>query len=669
MLTDRRVVALIISFAMLASTFYVGPAFAAENTDSTDSDVNAEYTVPEEGLQEEPAGDGEEVLEPEEGPDQDAQGMEESTEPETEPEAEPEAEETEAVQEETEAEDPTVQLMASAKSRQTIRVVVALSSTKRVLLKPDASGTYTLKTSVSKIRNSKKIRIMISNPAECPLTYSKQSVASNIGGSFLDTSFVGCTINSPGKIKLMSDTMEEAGVEMVEAEPILEGEGGEGGEEPGSGDEPGVEPGDEPGGGDEPGVEPGGGDDPDPGQDEPVIGPDDVQVTEVAVRVNGTGEAKFYFSAKAGTDFTSAKGRIVIKQTRPTSVLSRTAKVRTKTGKPKTIPRKYKERYFKIVKKGDNEKALYKYRKVTAPFEIKRASGISESGYRANQGGGTDGTYSYNCLCKIGSKTYVKIVKTRLRDMKVVKVSKDLKLNHANDVTYDPVHKRLVVTHNDVKRKRVTFVNTRTLKSMGYKDIKIPSTLKGATKKQLSAIKGFASVTYMRGGKYAGNYIGVISGNHNFLVLNKKFKPIEYITVDKKINGAQIYYQGADNIGDKLYIAVYPRKKSRRDFIVAYDMDGNFLGKINLRKGYETENIFHTKKYMYMTLYKPVTKVWYTAEPVEKKVKLTKKERLLAKKNKDGKKPKYKTVIKIVKVKHTKSVKRSFIFRMNKVTL
>ncbi len=646
-LTDKRVVALIISFAMLASTLYAGPAFAVENTDSAESDVNAEYTVPEEGLQEEPAGNGEEVLEPEVEPDQDAQGMEESTEPETEPAAETEAEEPEAVQDETAAEDPTVQLMATAKSRQTIRVVVALTSTKRVLLKPDANGTYTLKTSISKIRNSKKIRIMISNPAECPLTYSRQSVASNKGGSFLDTSFVGCTINSPGKIKLMSDTMEEAGVQMFEAEPILEGETGNG--EPGNGEEP--------------------GDDPDPGQDEPVIGPDDVQVTEVAVKVNGTGEAKFYFSAKAGKDFTSAKGRILIQQTRPTSVLSRTAKVRTKTGKPKTIPRKYKERYFKIVKKGDNEKAEYKYRKVTAPFEIKRASGISESKYRANQGGGTDGTYSYNCLCKKGSKTYVKIVKTRLRDMKVVKVSKDLKLNHANDVTYDPVHKRLVVTHNDVKRKRVTFVNTRTLKSMGYKDIKIPSTLKGATKKQLSAIKGFASVTYMRGGKYAGNYIGVISGNHNFLVLNKKFKPIEYITVNKKINGSQIYYQGADNIGDKLYIVVYPRKKSRRDFIVAYDMDGNFLGKINLRKGYETENIFHTKNYMYMTLYKPVTKVWYTAEPVEKKVKLTKKELLLAKKDKDGKKPKYKTVTKIVKVKHTKSVKRSFIFRMNKVTL
>ena len=111
MLTDKRVAALIISFAMLASTFYVGPAFAAENTDSTDSDVNTEYTVPEEELQEEQTGGGEETLEPEAGPDQDAQGVEESTEPETEPEAEPELGEPEAVQEETEAEDPTVQLM------------------------------------------------------------------------------------------------------------------------------------------------------------------------------------------------------------------------------------------------------------------------------------------------------------------------------------------------------------------------------------------------------------------------------------------------------------------------------------------------------------------------------------------------------------------------------
>ena len=151
--------------------------------------------------------------------------------------------------------------------------------------------------------------------------------------------------------------------------------------------------------------------------------------------------------------------------------------------------------------------------------------------------------------------------------------------------------------------------------------------------------------------------------------MDKNFKPIEYITVDAKFNGYQIYYQGADNIGDLLYVVIYPKSKSRRDFIIAYDMDGNFKGKINLLKGYETENMFHAGNVQYMTLYKPVTKVWYTPKIVKQKVKLTKKERKKAKKNKKGKKPKYKTITKVVKVKHVKSVKRSYIFKMNKVTL
>ena len=418
------------------------------------------------------------------------------------------------------------------------------------------------------------------------------------------------------------------------------------------------------------GGEPSGeGDDPDPGQEEPTVDPDAIQVTEITVNVNGTGEDTFSFKAQSCEHYDPFSGKIYFMQTRPTSVMSRTAKVRTKTGNPTKISRKYKEKYFKVIKEKDNEKFKYAFRTVKGAYEIKRASGISESGYRANQGGGTDGTYSYHALCKKGSKTYAKIVKTRLKDMKVVKVSKDLKLHHANDITYDPVNRRLVVTHNTVKRKRVTFVNPNTLKSMGYKDISIPSKLKGATKSQLSAVKGFACVTYMTGGKYAGNYIGIISGNHNFMVLDKNFKPIEYITVDAKFNGYQIYYQGADNIGDLLYVVIYPKSKSRRDFIIAYDMDGNFKGKINLLKGYETENMFHAGNVQYMTLYKPVTKVWYTPKIVKQKVKLTKKERKKAKKNKKGKKPKYKTITKVVKVKHVKSVKRSYIFKMNKVTL
>ena len=656
----RKAIALIVSFAMLVSTFYMGPAFAAENAESDETGVSTEYVQPDAALQGEKAeSDAAAAADPDAMPGEEAaaaEGIVEENTDEAMPDAEAETPQADSVEEDTEQ--PSVSTMG--KWDQIIRVVLVVNS-KKTLLKPDANGNYTFKSSIAKVRSIKTVKLLISNPAECPLTYSKQSVASNVGGGFLETETTGYSVNDLDTIQMMSDTVEAAGGEMAEAAPVL-GETGEGSVIP-LGESAGDPSGENDG---EPSGE---GGDPDPGQEEPEVDPDAIQVTEITLKVKGTGEATFNFNAQAGEHYVPFSGKIIFQQTRPTTVMNRTAKVRTKTGTPKTIPRKYKQKYFKIIKKDDNELFKYAYKTVTAAYEIKRASGLSESGYRANQGGGTDGTYSYHALCKKGSSTYVKIVKTRLKDMKVVKVSKDLKLHHANDITYDPVHKRLVVTHNAVKRKRVTFINPKTLKSMGYKDIKIPTTLKGATKSQLSAVKGFASVTYMTGGKYAVNYIGIISGNHNFLVLDKNFKPIEYITVDTKFNGSQIYYQGADNIGDKLYVVVYPRKKSRRDFIIAYDMDGNFKGKINLLKGYETENMFHAGNAQYMTLYRPVTKVWYTPKIVKQKVKLTKKERKLAKPNKKGKKPKYKTVTKVVKVKHVKSVKRSYIFKMNKMTL
>lgn len=666
-LTDKRAyrksIAFIISFAMLASGLYVGPAFAAENAEGDEAGVNTEYVQPDMALQVDAEDTDDAAADPGAMPGEettdDTEGTAEENTEEMAPYAETEIHQADPG--EADMEHPSVSTMG--KWDQMVRVILVVNS-KKTLLKPDANGNYTFKSSITKVRAIKTVKLLISNPLECPLTYSQQNVASNAGGNFLEAETTGYSINDLNTIQLMSDTVEAAGGEMPEAEPVLDGTGessvvplGE------SDDNPSSENGGEPSG------EVGEGDDPDPEQEEPAIDPDAIQVTEITVKVKGTGEGSFYFKGQAGEHYVPFSGKIFFRQTRPTTVMNRTAKVTTKTGKPKTIPREYKQKYFKIIKEDDNEKYKFAYKTVTAAYEIKRASGISESGYRANQGGGTDGTYCYHALCKKGSKTYAKIVKTRLKDMKVVKVSKDLKLHHANDITYDPVNKRLVVTHNAVKRKRVTFVNPKTLKSMGYKDIKIPTTLKGATKSQLSAVKGFASVTYMTGGKYAGNYIGIISGNHNFMVLDKNFKPVEYITVDTKFNGSQIYYQGADNIGDKLYVVVYPRKKSRRDFIIAYDMDGNFKGKINLLKGYETENVFHAGNSMYMTLYRPVTKVWYTPKIVKQKVKLTKKERKLAKPDKKGKKPKYKTVTKVVREKHVRSVKRSYIFKMNKITL
>ena len=671
----KKSIALIISLAMLASGLYAGPAFAVETTDSEGADINTEYT--DTGAEPEAeAGNGEyagDEATVEAAPEEEAVIAEEEPQNETQ-QNEPQQDENADAVEDT----GTVKTMGI--HVQPVRVAVSVNGAKMTLLEPDEYGRYTVNSKIAALRAEKNIRILISNPAESPMSFSDQNIAANTAGLFLETEATGCTVNDIDKIKELSSAVAAAGGVMSEAQPILEGQTGDGNVTTAGGtDVSGVE-----GEGDS-----GNGEGEDPaGQEPEPVNSNAVQVTEVVLTVNGTGEAAINFSAPAGDVYAPASGKIIIKQTRPTSVINRDTSVRGTTAAPTTIGRVYREKYFKIIRKKDgNDKKVYRYKNVRGAFEIKRASGVSESGYRAVQGGNSDGTYAYTAMGKKGSSTYCKIVKTRLSDMKVVKVSGNLKLNHANDITFDPANYRLVVTHNDKHTMRVSFVNPDSLTVTGYKDISVPSTLKGATKSQLSAIEGFSSVTYMRDGKYAGNYIAVISGYHNFLVLSPNFKPIEYITVSTKLNGSQVYYQGADNINGNLYIAIFPRDKKYHNMISIYNMDGEFQGKITLNSGYELENVFHSGSIMYVTLYKKVKKTWYTTKAVKKKVKLSKKERkklakalkskqskkgTKGKKAKKGKKikvPKYKTVIKLKKVKHKKTVKRSYIFKMDMVTL
>ena len=91
--------------------------------------------------------------------------------------------------------------------------------------------------------------------------------------------------------------------------------------------------------------------------------------------------------------------------------------------------------------------------------------------------------------------------------------------------------------------------------------------------------------------------------------------------------------------------------------ISVYDMDGEYKGTNNLIKGFEMENVYNTGSTYYVTLGKPVTKVWYTTTVVKKKVKVKKKGKIKYKKKKVK-----------VQVKHSLTVKRSYIYKMGAVT-
>lgn len=229
--------------------------------------------------------------------------------------------------------------------------------------------------------------------------------------------------------------------------------------------------------------------------------------------------------------------------------------------------------------------------------EIRTSAGQSISGYGVMQGGCTDGTYAYYALVN-KSNNKVKIAKQKLSSGKIVAVSDPMAMDHANDMTYDSKNKRLVVTHNTEHKKRVSFVST-SLKYQGYKDISIPSTIPGATKAQRDRIYGFASVSYS---DKNGQYVAVVSGVHDFVILNKDLKITKYIPVTKKYENT--YYQGADVTASYIIVAQSPHTSGlSHNVLTVYDWDGNFISRINVRKAHEIESVFHKGNTFYAGFY------------------------------------------------------------------
>ena len=228
-------------------------------------------------------------------------------------------------------------------------------------------------------------------------------------------------------------------------------------------------------------------------------------------------------------------------------------------------------------------------------LNIKSEIGEPVKGYSVIQGVCTDGTYAYVVMWK-KKVTTAKIVKIDLADNSLVKVSGKLALDHGNALTWDSAHKRIVVTNNTGHRKRVTFVNPNTLKVTGHKTISIPKKLKGATKKKLRRIKGFASVTYNPSKK---QYIAVISKYHDFLILNSKFKPIKYETVEK----FGLTYQSGDVYKNYFILALATGKNPQKNRLIVYNWSGKYKATITLPGTYEIQGLFHVGKEFYAGYY------------------------------------------------------------------
>ena len=115
----------------------------------------------------------------------------------------------------------------------------------------------------------------------------------------------------------------------------------------------------------------------------------------------------------------------------------------------------------------------------------------------------------------------------------------------------------------------------------------------------------------------------LLSHNYNFVILDSELDPVRYVKVSKKNN---YVVQGIDATDDYIMLAQSPKtSKQKYNIITVYDWDGKYISKINVKKGYEIESIYHVGSKYYAGFYRSYYRTRY--KDVEKTVKVDGKEK------------------------------------------
>lgn len=261
--------------------------------------------------------------------------------------------------------------------------------------------------------------------------------------------------------------------------------------------------------------------------------------------------------------------------------------------------------------KADKTAAISLLKKAGKTFELNSSAGQKTGQYDVVQGSCTDGTYAYYVLYN-KSNEKCRILKSRLSDNATVKLSGVLNLNHGNDVTYNSDLKKLVVVHYSGAPYRLSLVDPSSLTVTSYQDVKVPSSLEGASASTLSAIKGFSGVAY---NSERHQYVVRINSSHNYLLLDENMTPVKYVAVSKA--GSNLN-QGIDANND--YIFDVQSKAGSYNTVIAYDWDGEYQYMTKIPTGYEMESLFHNGDKFYAAVYSSYYQTYYTTHYKTKKV-------------------------------------------------
>lgn len=247
-------------------------------------------------------------------------------------------------------------------------------------------------------------------------------------------------------------------------------------------------------------------------------------------------------------------------------------------------------------------------------FEVRGAAKQKTKGYDTLQGSCSGGGYAYYALYN-RTVNKSKLVKVRLSSMKVAKVSKALKIYHANDLTYNSKEKRIVAVHGTGDGCGVSLINPSTLKvSKTVKLSRGVSKLFDAQSAQIDTIEGIGAIAYNAA---RDCYVATIGTQHDLLVLDASFKATELIHLSDKSSGM---YQNIELGDDVIAVSSSAGGNQGGNYLWCYSWTGKLLSKIYLPNSYELESVFLNGSKMHAN--------FYVAKEVKKKKTVTVKKKV-----------------------------------------
>ncbi|MGX8774169.1 MAG: hypothetical protein ACSW8G_03840 [Bacillota bacterium] len=233
-------------------------------------------------------------------------------------------------------------------------------------------------------------------------------------------------------------------------------------------------------------------------------------------------------------------------------------------------------------------------------FDLTSQAGQKLFDYDTLQGATAGKGYAYFALYN-RKVDKAKIVKVRLTDMEVVKVSGALNVKHANELTYNGRKNIIVVANSDPAAKRLSIINANTLTLVSQKKISVSHRISGMSKKQRKKFKGVGAIAY---NEKHNCYVCRMRKTNDILLLNSKFKPYKRIRQKSRLSG--LLYQGMDSYKDCIMICQSFKGKKKYNVITVYNMKGKFLARFKMKIGsppHEMETVFHNGNQFYAGFY------------------------------------------------------------------